>query len=322
MHVNSTEFFKIRKSPIPIFFIDTFALISYAKNDDIRIIELLDVAAEKVKQGKLICPISDQLEETDIKEYTNAKNKAVHAFYNIGFMSRRLIREKQFISSVNLYNDNKSSIVLSYEDAFSVNPINQINDIISDGLCICTNKVISEEIKEIETQSITEMVKTFTNWKKNKGKLDFEKEMFECTGFKYKNTLEIISRAHALNINSNDYLAALDNEYFLFKKIFQNSTLSDYLNFIKSDYYKFMPSQYIAAHILANYFSKESEKPMGHGDPMDINYISTYMPYCDFMLIDNNQVKVLKKFKLDELFETKIFSLKIHSDLLTLLKSL
>jgi hypothetical protein len=87
----------IDKSSIPILFIDTFALISYGKNEDSRVLELLDLVSKKVKKGKLICPIADQIEEVDNREYTDTINKAVSAFYYLGFENINIIREKQLL---------------------------------------------------------------------------------------------------------------------------------------------------------------------------------------------------------------------------------
>ncbi len=61
---------------------------------------------------------------------------------------------------------------------------------------------------------------------------------------------------------------------------------------------------------------------MGNGERKDIEYISSYLPYCNYMLIDYKQFNVLKNHKLDERFKTEVYTLKTYKDLINVLNTL
>lgn len=132
------------------------------------------------------------------------------------------------------------------------------------------------------------------------------KEIDEYPTTRLQKVNNLIRRAKEFYNERDDYLLECDKEYMHFKHIFPDGDTTEYINFIKSDYFKYIPWQYIAIHILANFFSKKSEKPMGNGEWKDIEYISSYLPYCNYMLIDYKQFNVLKNHKLDERFKTEV----------------
>jgi hypothetical protein len=316
----------IEKSPVPILFIDTFALIDYGKGCDERITEILDVASQKVKMGKLICPTGDQIEEVDKTEYAIIKRKAVSSFYDMKFATRKLIRGKQLLSFLKHYKERTPQVTVSFKEGFGKDPICELKELIAGAPCIYFDEPLPEEVAEIDRLSRKNLVRSFTDWHEEKGRLDFEQQIIEYPKAKRQKVIDYINELRDKtdnNSNAIDYwLQVQDADYGLFKKIFPDGSINYYLNFIESDWYRYIPWQYIAIHIVAGFFSKESKKPMGNGEPMDIEHISAYMPYCDYMLIDFEQCRLLKKYKLDELYKTQVFTMKTHKDLLAVLEAI
>lgn len=319
----------IKKSPIPILFIDTFALISYAKGDNGKISKLLDKASEKVKEGKLICPTSDQFEEIDAREYKMAKNKSVLHFYDMKFGNRGLIHKKQLLNFMKCYKDNIKKVSILYSEGFDEDPVSKFKKVLSDEFHIYFENPLPDEITRIDRINRKNFVQTCTNWYTENGTSDIENEMKEYPKKKVKMVQENIQRVKKFQDiypQGIDYwLQIRDPVYKVFKQVFNDGSPNDYIDFINSDWYRYLPFEYISELIYANFLSKNPAKSMvkgKYGEAMDILQISSYMPYCNYMLIDRAQYNLLKEYGIDQLFETKIFAMKNYEELFALLEAI
>ncbi len=94
-----------------------------------------------------------------------------------------------------------------------------------------------EEIKNEEIESRREFAAYCTDLHKSTGKQDFNKEIDEYPTARLQKVNDLIRRAKEIYNERDDYLLERDKEYMNFKHIFPDGDTTEYINFIKSDYF-------------------------------------------------------------------------------------
>ncbi len=92
-------------------------------------------------------------------------------------------------------------------------------------------------------------------------------------------------------------------------------TLSEYsgsfeetLKFLVSDYHTAVPHVDISCKLWADLMT--SNMRIERSDFMDIEYLSTVIPYCDFVITDDKRKNQLRKLEIDKTYSTRIYSLR------------
>lgn len=95
-----------------------------------------------------------------------------------------------------------------------------------------------------------------------------------------------------------------DKVAWLFK-----SDIEKIKEFVVSEYFE-IPKYKIYSQIWAHLLTKYNKRIIKESDLMDINIISTYLPYVDVLATDTFMEGVIQELKLNEEYSTKVFSAK------------
>ncbi len=312
------------KSKIPIIWLDTFAVIEIYKTneegkDNPRIKTLFDLVKEKVYQRKLICPLAEQEEEIEEKVVEVIK-QFVNLSLGITFLSNDEIKEGQLVKAIKSHRRTKD-IELTYLDAFYEDPViylqNKKQDFIFSIVLEPTELEINNR-KMIKKKNIEELQLAKDNFYQDKdyysiisgelnGSYVATSHLIDLYRYKLENNIPL-SEVESLQI-----ARMLSKPLSLWNEE-QKDGLVGYMEFLKSDCYKQLPSVHINAHMVADLVTSK-RKLLEIGDPTDISNLSTLLPYCDYILTDRAQMNRIRRLELDKKYNTKVFSLSNINEL-------
>lgn len=92
------------------------------------------------------------------------------------------------------------------------------------------------------------------------------------------------------------------------------------MDFLISSTYKEIPYVDIGSRLLAKIITSAS--PIESGDSMDVEHVSTVIPYCDFVVTDRKMKNRIIHLGIDKQYNTKVFCLKETDDLIKELEKL
>lgn len=306
------------KSKIPIIWLDTLAVIEIYKineegNDNPRIKKLFKLVKEKVYQRKLICPLGEQEEEIEEKVGEVIK-QFVNLSLGITFLSNDEIKESQLVKAIKSYRRTKD-IELTYLDVFYEDPVTYLQNKKQDfifSIVLDPTEIEINNRKTIRKKNIEELQLVKDNFYQDK---DYYSVISDELNGSYIATSHLID-IYRYKIESNIPLSEVESlqiAQMLSRPLSlwnaeQKDGLVGYMEFLKSDCYKQLPSVHINAHMVADLFTSK-RKSLEVGDPTDISNLSTLLPYCDYILTDRDQMNRIRRLELDKKYNTKVFSL-------------
>jgi len=317
----------IIKSKIPIMWIDTSLIINFVRlkkgklssNNSVngRIKQLHDLLYKKVNEKKLLCPIGEQKEELNRKNSID-ESREIQIPLSLGlkFIHRSNIKKMQTIRFMKAYIDKEEEISLDFKEALYEDPIKKL---INLGRFIITvdSEVTEQDIIETETlkKNINSELKNLRK-KKILGGITFEQQLQKeyqwllTDGLSAYETwfqkiiLGILPTPKETNqaMVLGDLLVAWNN----YKGTPEN--LQGFVNFINSDYYKSIPSIDISANLWA--YKMTNRNRIDTGDYMDIDQISSILPYCNFVFTDRKMKNLISNFDFDKKYKTKVYCMQ------------
>ena len=112
------------------------------------------------------------------------------------------------------------------------------------------------------------------------------------------------------DLNDFDILREICKPLHLWNRIhkIKNSPqkINEFLSFLKSDYYKEIPHEYISSNIFAKIIT--GKKKVQKGDSYDVGNLSSVLPYCDYVLTDGTMKKLIQSMEIDKKYDTEIYS--------------
>ncbi|NHN28548.1 hypothetical protein [Paenibacillus agricola] len=329
----------INKCPIPIIWMDTNVIIDITKYRQgiplkgvqmERIPKLNDVIYQKTREHKLIYAEGDQREEINslIKEAHSAQS-----FLSIGtkFKYRKMIHERQLFDSMKSYINKENHVELNYKDAFRRDPITQLEEkrngylkglIISVHIDTSQNELIERErLKE----HIVEEFEAIRQRAIKSGTTYDEQLDREHSG--------LLQACHTALANFND---KIQNGLIPTKEEFDQLAIFTSLNdmweglnvrgfgsvfdFLCSDDFKLIPYEDIQSRLYAKIMT--SIKPIESGDSMDIQHLSTVIPYCNYVITDKKMKNRIIELGIDKKYNTKVYCLSDIDEILGTLEQL
>ncbi|KJS13604.1 MAG: hypothetical protein VR67_03615 [Peptococcaceae bacterium BRH_c8a] len=123
-----------KKSKIPILWLDTFAIIRFAKilkgeslpsTEQERYVKLLDLLNKKIKEKKLICVKSEQIEEIKLGRRLIKECDDIITRLSVGnhIQPPYGIEQSQLYTFMNAYYHSLEEVELDYKTAFFRDPI-------------------------------------------------------------------------------------------------------------------------------------------------------------------------------------------------------
>jgi hypothetical protein len=294
----------IEKSPIPIVWLDTSIITTIAefkfgynldKKASQRIVKLYTLISKLADEGKILCPHAEQSEEVwcHRKDWLNAINELSLGIETEAPQSIYLKQKKKFIQS---FLNSEKAVSLSYRDAFLDDPINTLNE-----------KLESQYFVYVDSKTVlggSEKRKTVNNdifrgWenlrmRNIKNNISFDRQLErELQG-------ELIDRDQ--QIDQWDQLRG------------KPEGLEGLVEFYKSNYYRSIPYIYLQCTLTAHLLTRK--EPIKSGDCMDIEHISTMLPYSNIFITDNPMKDLLLRRNLGVKYRTEVFSIKDIDDII------
>lgn len=299
----------IEKSPVPIVYIDISIINSLYKEMHKKDNQMLyGYLREKVNDGNLICPLGGQDEECE--------DKSVEIFtchssisLNIEFKVNYDIEQYQFYQILNLMKNRVDTLNISYREAFYPSPLEELNKRtpMNNLWPYSHNPSIYEKSQR---RSIKENWANAFNRFHNAGyktKIEYTNAMFLTP---YDAAIDIVSKITKDPENIQNQLkcvAVVGDNFQAFRRTFgQDKDIKDYLEFLRTDFFKAIPHIDIAFNMYSDILFHGKESKYKGSDKNDIEYLSHYLPYCNLMIIDSAQSQRVRDLKLDKKYECNV----------------
>jgi hypothetical protein len=325
----------INKSPIPIIWLDTFFLIELYKakdgnRNDERVTSLRRLLLKKVHDKKIICGISDQIEELEEDVYETISS-FLPLTRGVRFNSSIQIIENQKLTMMECYLRKRDECILDYRQALWDNFETKINN----KNPISVNVIENPTIEQLEKQKmkknalnkqIQNLKETYCNGKSFEEQLENEylgtyyatRSMVTKLGNMQHDTsdnefedMELYAQYYNFIFLPITYWAAFGGEF----------SFEEYFSYLKSSEFMMLPYIKITAILMADILT--SKKTLPSGDIKDIDNMATLMPYCNFFLTDDAQRRRTNRlFGENNIYGTKIFSLKTIDELIFQIENL
>jgi len=323
---------KMERCPIPILWLDTNVVIDmtkYRENVELkdlqrdRVSKLINVIYQKTRSGKLLYVEGDQDEE--INSLNNEAHKT-QSFLSMGIklQYRKAIHDEQLYVFMNAYNNKQDTVILDYRDAFYSDPVDELKDRNSsylNGIIISvhgevTEKEIRERThrKEVIIEQLNELRQTLIA-----SGVTYEQQLQqEYTGVVQAIRVGIekmrdkIMKGLTISIEDYDQISIITELERIWGQV--TDSREGLIEFLQSDCYKQIPYVDIGSRLFAKIVT--SITPVVSGDLMDVNHISTVLPYTDIIVTDRKMKYRIIQLGIDKKYGTKVFCLNDIDEIL------
>jgi hypothetical protein len=314
---------KIRKSPIPILWLDTSVLIYMTKwkfqiggipekTTTERVQRLHDQIIEYTLKSKLICPLSDQPDEVwcERKKWLDLANSIS---FGIKTASEDTIEQKQLERLMKAYINSEKQIELSYEDAFLDDPIEELEWALKTGMIITVDHGILFGIEHNKAKNEL-LLKQLNHFREEvvRSEISFEDQLKR--EYKGKLTAMKILTGNAMlgkfrdefeEMNSVAGYIALSRELKLLERYSgKGLDIKGLEAFYESEYYAAIPFCHLQSNIMAYLMTRQH--PIVSGDSMDSKHIAMLLPYSDLFITDRRMSNFINIQGFDRLYNTKV----------------
>ena len=311
----------IKKSPVPILWIDTSIVFNMTllklgkKLDELqkqRIESLYEKIKKATREGKLICPLADQDEEIWVERKECLKT--IHELsLGIDTDSTLAVNDKLFDLFAEAYITQKKEIELDYSILFHDDPVQEMKQILSEPMYITIDPPLiggAEKTKSTKRKLLKRLNQVRKENVTNNVLFEAQKDAEFMAEFDTIKT--VLADPHALinlGLDEQDYFWNLTNAVEKLKAWGEIASKHDkkdasILDFYRSNYYRQIPNKKISVE----FFSKlmTDKQPIRSGDVKDVEHISSMLPFVDMLITDKQRKVQLQKLKFNEEYQTKI----------------
>lgn len=329
---------KIEKYSLPIIWLDTSIFINLGKiaagrkfEEHVmkRLTVLKDTIIKKVKEHKLICAEADQEEEIELWKGQLKPIQTILSQLSQGVLMRHRkdIENFQIYRLMEAYLKQSAEVTLSTKEIFYDDPIKEIESheyspYIIRSVATPPKHLIDESIaSKKRKREVLEKLR-LSNVEKN---ISFEQQFLNEQNGHILSYVETLQK-HLVN---PDFI--FEDNFFHLKPLFihlsywkllteKEADIEGFIAFLNSEYYKVMPVVTLECLIYADLLT--GQKPIDDGDSMDVQQLSSVIPYSDFILTDASKRHLLKTRKVNKNWGTKIFSFDESEKLVAELETL
>jgi len=309
--------------------------------------QLYRVIHIKTREKKLIFALGDQFDELNGRteeEFFDRRRTSNKLSMNIKMKNRQIIQNDQLNEAMEFYAGKTSVLNFSAENIFDQDPLEKMNQNQKYSISIENkNDYLSAENRKLQSldfqselenvhKAISEKKVTYEEHLKEEylGRLraidiirarhkeKLIKILSDVNLNKFENEAELIYNL----INCLDY-----NEYWIYKDIEEMWKSANnvrekffFLNlfpyyeevelFLKSNVYKSLPYVDISSKLTAKIFV--GQKKIASGDRMDIEHLSTVVPFVNYVVTDTAMKNHLKELEIDRIYNTEIYGSKFN----------
>ena len=321
----------LQKSDVPIIWLDTFFVIAYGKitlgdKEDTRYELLYKILLEKIHEQKIFCARAEQEDELeDNIDICMKKFFSLTRGFNFRLSSE--VNKAQSTRMMEVYHNGRKSFNVFQKDVLRESKNRAEGFIINVYSTPTKDSLIN---KRIEKDNNLKELQDF------KGIQSLEQNFEEILENEYKGeyiaTNSLLKQAENLrkmHSGKSDFDMKLNNQFMglIFEPLQQwyqvtgqDNDIKGYLEFLLSEEHKKIPYIDISTYLIADIMS--SPKKWDLGDSKDISNLSSYLPYCDFILTDKAQHNRIKRYGLDKKYDTAVYCMKNINDLIETIRLL
>jgi hypothetical protein len=311
----------IKKSPVPIIWIDTSIIINITKHrlgnklDEIQLRRtrfLYDAIKRGTRAGKLICPLAEQDEEIwgERKACLDTIEELSMGIKTDSILS---IKEKLFCTFAEAYLLNSEEVFLDYSLIFDKDPVEELKNILSEQHFVSMRDPLSggaEKVKINKKNLLKELNEVRENNVRNKVSFNRQKELEFLSEYNFmEKTIAALEKQDKIELDKQNVFWAFYNAMEVIALwgcvVSRCSDKSrSILSYYKSDYYRQNPIEKISVE----FFSKLmiDKQPIRSGDIKDVEHISSMLPFVDIFITDKQRKTQLQQLSYDKEYQAKI----------------
>ena len=336
---SKTPAVKFEKPGVPTLWIDTSVVIKLTKihrGEALQDVEirrgrkLHDLVTALVRDGKLLCPESDQEEEYVANRLDDEVCRMfAHLSLGISLTHRQGIFDSHVYKGMNAYAKSLDQIVLPVSTYFHGDPVRKLEEARQEKFIVFVSPLKSPDILKRRASA---KANTGAAWERLRREL-------VSSGQSYEKQLEVEQRgdwtafasslrkftANLVSGRSDlyDYLAALGplNYRYYWNEIGgKPPDWEGVSNFFHSAYFTELPLPSIQSRLIAELLT--GNEPISPSDPMDVDLLAVALPLSHFALTDRRMEQRIKKLGLDTRCGTLVVSMSTIDSLFVELEKL
>jgi len=313
---------QIEKSIIPIVWLDTSIITNitiFKENPDklqepqrSRIDQLYKLITKFSQSGRIICPLADQEDEVWVnrKEWMDTIRELS---LGIECLSLKKIQDNQLHKAMKSYFLNEESIVLSYLDAFDSDPIEEMRDVLQQEIFLTVeNDIFLGADFRRETNEITLNLLNEQREKNVGSGIDFDTQFLAEIDGEIKEIVKMVQELHIGDVgDERDAFNKMGASINLYQQLHfwehitgGKNDIDGLISFYSSSYNTNCPYVDLSCSLTAKIMI--NPQPIKSGDPVDINHISTLMPFSDLFITDKPWRTFLNNKAYDKKYNTNI----------------
>lgn len=312
---------KVHKCPVPIIWLDTSVIIKIAllklgklnnATEKLRLEELQKKIYELTRIGKLLCPEAGQANEVWIQR-SHFLDTLYELSLGVTFRSHKGIEDIQVQRMMSAYISGETLVSLPYIEAFLQDPVLVANQSLESGLSVHVDIGILDTIEDIKNQRaiVHKELEDLRQTCLSEGMTYNEQLQRE----KFGGIKETISLARAYAKKAISGFEAEDNEFRSHLEISRllsvwnlhegaSGDLAGLMKFLISPHYASAPAVDISAALIARLIT--GKKSIDHGDAIDVDHISSILPYVNLMIVDKRMRDLVRQLSLDRKYNTLV----------------
>jgi hypothetical protein len=315
--------FQIDKCPIPIIWLDTSVIVDLTKlrlgglNGDIpkkRLSQLQKSLCDLTSAGKLLCPKAGQPNEI-WKKRSDFLATIDELSLGISTCPKPVIEEIQTQQLMAAYIAGTRLVTLTYTDPFIDDPVDRLERAyLSNYIVAVDTPPTTARITEIKSRHDS----IFEDWKKLretcvKQSVTFDQQLKVERAAGMRMTLSMArdcfaklcrgERVTAEEMSSFLYIQRLTHTWNRLRG--RPKGLKGLVRFLYSPYCQVVPAVSINEALTARLVT-EKGRDIQPGDAMDVEHISSILPYANLMIVDKGMKNIVHALRLDERYRTTV----------------
>ena len=322
---------KISKNSVPIIYLDTCAMIEFAKikkgtctNEHASELRTVyETMVSLIEDNLILCPLGNQLEEMGVARDRESAREFLFYFTNGEMYLPFEIEKEQMTLGYQSFLKNGNCIELN-ADGLLETPTYCWDS----RLEIKVSPIYSDEkIKEIRTKQ-SDLAMALNDMKENGiSDKNFEIQLQKEFEGDFQTLEHVLKHCSDSDLDKRRFFNMISD---IFAKIGINCLFNDveefyefikkYCKFLMSSYHHKLPFNFINAVIYA--YRMTRSKKISPSDKLDTLWAASYIPFVDYAVTDSDFCNLLNDSGLAELYGTKVYSFKTLDMLLKDLSTL
>lgn len=312
---------EIEKSPVPIVWLDTSVITKMTmyrtkpeKLEEAQkkpIARLYELVRSGSRNGKIICPLADQEMEIWI-----GREEWLDTIHDLGLgiecAAEQTIQDKQMSAAIRSYVSGSDKVCLGYLDAFLDDPVEELKRNLGKPFFITVNRgvLFGADYQRSKNQTTLALLnKAREDNVRNRVPLEKQIEVEKVGELQM-----LIAQAAKFEKGIGQHSPDEDSiwSYLRLQRVISNwvslggmpADLIGYIKFYNSEYNAKCPYNELRTMLYAKIMV--DPQPIRSGDAMDIQHISTMMPYADLFITDKAWSTFLNRSGISERYRTKV----------------